>query len=53
MVIGQFADGYVVSRTTNAPSVPVTTAPLAIIIGAVVVTFIVLMSRDTGGPARR
>ena len=43
MVIGQFADGYVVSRTTNAPSVLVTTAPLAIIIGAVVVTFIVLM----------
>lgn len=43
LVIGQFADGYVVSRTTNAPSVLVTTALLAIIIGAVIVTFIVLM----------
>jgi len=43
MVIGQFADGYVVSRTTNSPNVLVTTALLAVIIGAVVVTFIVLM----------
>jgi peptidoglycan/LPS O-acetylase OafA/YrhL len=43
MVIGQFADGYVVSRTTNARSVLITTALLAIIIGGVVVTFIVLM----------
>ena len=43
MVIGQFADGYVVSRSTNAPSVLVTTALLAVMIGAVVVTFIVLM----------
>ena len=43
MVIGQFADGYVVSRATNSPNVLVTTALLAVIIGAVVVTFIVLM----------
>ena len=43
MVIGQFADGYVVSRATDSPNVLVTTALLAIIIGAVVVTFIVLM----------
>ena len=43
MVIGQFADGYVVSRTTSAPSVLVTTALLSIVIGAVAVTFIVLM----------
>lgn len=43
MVVGQFADGYVVSRTTNSPNVLVTTALLAVIIGAVVVTFIVLM----------
>lgn len=43
MVIGQFADGYVVSRSTNARSALVTTALLAVIIGAVVVTFIVLM----------
>ena len=43
MVIGQFADGYVVSRTTESPNVLVTTALLAVIIGAVVVTFIVLM----------
>jgi peptidoglycan/LPS O-acetylase OafA/YrhL len=43
LVIGQFADGYVVSRTMNTPSVLVTTALLAVIIGGVVVTFIVLM----------
>ncbi len=43
MVIGQFADGYVVSRATNSPNVLATTALLAVIIGAVVVTFIVLM----------
>ena len=43
MVIGQFADGYVVSRATDSPNVLVTTALLAIIIGAVVVTFVVLM----------
>lgn len=43
MVIGQFADGYVVSRATNSPNVLVTTALLAVIIGGVVVTFIVLM----------
>ncbi|MEI6253989.1 MAG: hypothetical protein WCP30_14400 [Mycobacteriaceae bacterium] len=43
MVLGQLADGYVVSRTTNSPSVLVTTALLAVIIGGVVVTFIVLM----------
>lgn len=43
MVIGQFADGYVVSRTINTPSVLMTTALLAIIIGGVAVTFIVLM----------
>jgi peptidoglycan/LPS O-acetylase OafA/YrhL len=43
LVIGQFADGYVVSRTTNAPSVLVTTALLAVIIGGVVITFIVLL----------
>jgi hypothetical protein len=43
MVIGQFADGYVVSRATDSPNVLVTTALLATIIGAVVLTFIVLM----------
>jgi peptidoglycan/LPS O-acetylase OafA/YrhL len=43
MVIGQFADGYVVSRATDSPNVLVTTALLATIIGAVVVTFVVLM----------
>lgn len=43
MVVGQFADGYVVSKTTNSTNVLVTTALLAFIIGAVVVTFIVLM----------
>jgi hypothetical protein len=43
MVAGQFADGYVVSRSTNTPAVLVTTAVLAVIIAAVVVTFIVLM----------
>lgn len=43
MVAGQFADGYVVSRTTNTPAVMVTTAMLAVIIGVVVVTFVVLM----------
>ncbi len=43
LVIGQFADGFVVSRATNAPNVLVTTVLLAVIIGAVVVTFIVLM----------
>lgn len=43
MVIGQFADGYVVSRATNAPNVLVVTGLLAVIIGGVVVTFIVLM----------
>lgn len=43
LVIGQFADGYVVSRATNSPNVLVTTALLATIIGGVVVTFIVLL----------
>lgn len=43
MVAGQFADGYVVSRSTNTPAVLVTTAMLAVIIGVIVVTFIVLM----------
>lgn len=43
MVIGQFADGYVVSRATNAPNVLVVTGLLAVIIAGVVVTFIVLM----------
>ena len=43
MVAGQFADGYVVSRSTNAPAVLVTTAVLAVIIGVVVVTLVVLM----------
>jgi hypothetical protein len=43
MVAGQFADGYVVSRSTNTPAVLVTTAMLAVIIGAVVLTFVVLM----------
>lgn len=43
MVAGQFADGYVVSRNTNTPAVLVTTATLAVIIGAVVTTCIVLM----------
>lgn len=43
MVAGQFADGYVVSRSTNSPAVLVTTAMLAVIIGVVVVTFVVLM----------
>ena len=43
MVIGQFADGYVVSKSTNSPSVLVTTALLSVVIGGVVVTFIVLM----------
>lgn len=43
MVIGQFVDGYVVSRTTNSTNVLVTTAMLAIIIGGVVITFVVLM----------
>lgn len=43
MVIGQFVDGVVVSRATDSPNVLVTTALLAVIIGAVVVTFIVLM----------
>lgn len=43
MVAGQFADGYVVSRSTNTPAVLVTTAMLAVIVGVVVVTFVVLM----------
>lgn len=43
MVIGQVADGYVAARTTGMPAVMVTTAVLAGAIGAVVVTFIVLM----------
>jgi hypothetical protein len=43
MVAGQFADGYVLSRSTNTPAVLVTTAVLTVMIGAVVVTFIVLM----------
>ena len=43
MLIGQFADGYAVSRATDSPNVLATTALLAIIIGAVVVTFVVLM----------
>ncbi len=43
MVAGQFADGYVVSRSTNTPAVLVTTGTLAVVIGAVVVTFVVLM----------
>lgn len=44
MVIGQFVDGYVVSKGEKAaPSVLITTALMAVIIGAVVVTFIVLM----------
>jgi len=43
MVAGQFADGYVVSRSTNTPGVLVTTATLAVIIGVVVTTFVVLM----------
>ncbi len=43
LVAGQFADGYVVSRSTNTPAVLVTSAMLAVIIGVVVVTFVVLM----------
>ncbi len=43
MVAGQFADGYVVSRSTSTPAVLVTTAMLAVIIGVVVVTFVLLM----------
>ena len=43
LVAGQFADGYVLSRSTNTPAVLVTTAILAVIIGVVVVTFVVLM----------
>lgn len=43
MVAGQFADGYVVSRSTNTPAVLITTAILAVVIGVVVVTFVVLM----------
>ena len=43
MVAGQFVDGYVVSHSTNAPAVLVTTAMLAVIIGVVVVTFVLLM----------
>jgi hypothetical protein len=43
MVAGQFADGYVLSRSTNTPGVLVTTATLAVIIGVVVTTFVVLM----------
>jgi hypothetical protein len=43
MVAGQFADGYVVARSTNTPAVLVTTAVLAVIIGVVVVTLVVLM----------
>lgn len=43
MVAGQFADGYVVSRSTNTPAVLVTTAMLSVIIGVVVVTLVVLM----------
>lgn len=43
MVAGQFADGYVVSRNTNTPAVLVTTGTLAVIIGVVVTTLVVLM----------
>lgn len=43
MVAGQFADGYVVSRSTNTPAVMVTTAVLAVFIGVVVLTLIMLM----------
>jgi hypothetical protein len=43
LVAGQIADGYVLSRTMNTPAVLVTTAMIAMIIGAVVVTFIMLM----------
>jgi hypothetical protein len=43
MVAGQFADGYVLSRNTNTPAVLITTAVLSVIIGAVVVTLVVLM----------
>ncbi len=43
MVIGQVADGYVISQATNVPTVMVTTGFLAAIIGALVVTFLVLM----------
>ena len=43
MVAGQFADGYVVARSTNTPAVLVTTGVLAVVIGVVVMTLVVLM----------
>ena len=43
MVAGQFADGYAVARSTNTPAVLVTTGVLAVVIGVVVTTLVVLM----------
>jgi peptidoglycan/LPS O-acetylase OafA/YrhL len=43
MVAGQFADGYVVARSTNTPAVLLTTGVLAVVIGVVVMTLVVLM----------